>query len=425
MIKRKYDAIVIGGGPGGSSASTFLAKKGYSILVLEKERFPRFHVGESLIPGALELLWELGVDETVERAGFIHKPGGNLATHLGEYVKFDLTLIADQLRRPYSYEVLRSTFDQILLDHSRAHGVDVREECKVEEVLMEGGRAVGVAYRSARGQEGRTYAPMIIDASGRDTLLAKRLRMKRKDPVLNKVSAFAHFTGVQRDHGPEEGNLIIAMFRHGWFWIIPLAGEATSIGVVVDAAYAKAFPGGMTALFADAIRQCPFVADRMRAATQTTKLYVTPDLAYQSKRFAGDGFILVGDAGLFIDPIYSAGVYLALKTGKLAAELIDQALKSGDCSAAAFGSYGNTILREADVIYQQVCGWYRFMDNEKRVERLVPLMIRFTSIRRNFTMLFSGMYDQIDPDRVAFSQMLKEPLYRGGGACSADTEAKP
>jgi hypothetical protein len=109
----------------------------------------------------------------------------------------------------------------------------------------------------------------------------------------------------------------------------------------------------------------------------------------------------------------------------LAAELIDQAFKTGDFSAATFRPYGETILREADVIYQQVCGWYRFMSDEKRVERLVPLMIRFTSIRRNFTMLFSGMYDQIDPDRVAFSQMLKEPLYRGGGACSAETEAKP
>ncbi len=423
MVKRKYDAIVIGGGPGGSAASTFLAKKGYSILLLEKERFPRFHVGESLIPGALELLWELGVDEEVERAGFIHKPGGNLATRLGEYVKFDLTLIADQLRRPYSYEVLRSTFDQILLNHSRAHGVEVQEECRVEEVLMVDGRAVGVAYRSARGREGRVHAPMIIDASGRDTVLARRLRMKRKDPVLNKVSAFAHFTGVRRDPGPAEGNLIIAMFPHGWFWIIPLAGEATSIGVVVDVSYAKAFPGGMASLFADAIRQCPFVADRMRAATQVTKLYVTSDLAYQSKRFAGDGFILVGDAGLFIDPIYSAGVYLALKTGKLAAELIDHAFKAGDFSAATFRPYGETILREAEVIYQQVCGWYRFMNNEKRVERLVPLMVRFTSIRRNFTMLFSGMYDQIDPDRVAFAQMLKDPLYRGGQTCGQEAVA--
>lgn len=423
MTKREYDAIVIGGGPGGSSASTFLAKKGYSVLLLEKERFPRFHVGESLIPGVLDLLWELGVDEAVEDAGFIHKPGGNLASQRGEYVKFHLDLVADQLRKPYSYEVLRSEFDKLLLDHSRAHAVEVREGYKVEGVLMENGRAFGVAYCSARGREGQAYAPMIIDASGRDTLLASRLRLKRKDSTLNKVSVFAHFTRVERDSGRDEGNLIIALFRHGWFWIIPLAGEATSIGVVVDASYAKAFPGGVAALFGDTIRQCPFVADRMRAATQVTKLYVDSNLAYRSKRLAGDGYILVGDAGVFIDPIYSFGVYLALKSGKMAAERIDHAFKTGDFSAATFRPYEEAIQREVDVVFKQVYAWYRFIGDERRVERLVPLMIRFTSIRRNFTMLFSGMYDQIDPDRVAFVQLLKDPLYRGGQIAKREAEA--
>lgn len=416
MRKREYDAIVIGGGPGGSSASTFLAKKGYSVLLLEKDRFPRFHVGESLIPGVLDLLWELGVDEAVEKAGFIHKPGGNLASPRGEYVKFRLDLVAHQLRKPYAYEVLRSDFDKLLLDHSRAHAVEVREGFKVESVLMENGRAFGVEYRSARGQEGRAYAPMIIDASGRDTLLASRLRLKRKDPTLNKVSVFAHFTGVRRDPGPDEGNLIIALFPYGWFWIIPLAGEPTSVGVVVDASYAKAFPGGMAALFADAVRQCSFVADRMRAATRVSKLYVTSNLAYRSKRLAGNGYLLVGDAGIFIDPIYSFGVYLALKSGRMAAERIDQAFKTGDFSAAIFRPYEEAIQREVEVVFKQVYGWYRFIQDEKRIERLVPLMIRFTSIRRNFTLLFSGMYDQLDPDRAAFVQMLKQPLYRVGQA---------
>jgi len=422
VTKREYDAIVIGGGPGGSSASTFLAKKGYSVLLLEKEQFPRFRIGESIIPGVLDLLWELGVDEAVEKAGFIHKPGGNLASPRGEYVKFNLNLVADQLRKPYAYEVLRSEFDQILLNHSREHGVEVRERFKVEEVLIENGRAYGVAYRSAQGQEGRAYAPMIVDASGRDTLMASRLRLKRKDPALNKVSVFAHYTGVRRDTGPDEGNLIIALFRHGWFWIIPLAGEATSVGVVVDASYAKAWPDGMAALLADTIRQCQFVADRMRAATQVSKLYVTSNLAYRSKRLAGDGFILVGDAGVFIDPIYSFGVYLALKSGRMAAERIDQAFKTGDFSAATFRPYDEAIQRECDVVYKQIYAWYRFIGDEKRVERLVPLMIRFTSIRRNFTMLFSGMYDQLDPDRVAFVQMLKEPLYRDGRAAAREAE---
>ena len=408
-----YDAVVIGGGPGGSSASTFLAKKGYRVLLLEKERFPRFHVGESLVPKCEDLLWELGADEKIARGGFQVKRGGNLTSHSGAYVKFHLSLIEDQLRRPYTYQVLRSEFDRILLDHSREHGVEVREEVRVTDILRDQQRVVGVTYARSGQPECELTVPIVIDASGRDTFLASKFRLRRKDPRLNKVSIWGHFDGVVREPGPDEGNLVAALFAEGWFWYIPLAGGPVSIGAVVDADTIKGRRRSPEAFFWCFVEGCPFVADRMKEAKPLTPLYVVSNLAYRAARFFGDGYILVGDAAIFLDPIYSYGVYLALKSGRMAAEKIDEAFRTGDFSAEHFRPYEESIRKEVEVVFSQIYGWYRFIGDRDRADRLIPLMVRWVSLRRSFSLLFSGMYDQLDPDGpAAMIQLLKNPLAR-------------
>lgn len=412
MGKEEFDVIVIGGGPGGATVSTFLARNGRRVLVLEKDRFPRFHIGESLIPGVNDLIAELGLDGALEKAGFLQKAGGSLTSPGGNCVKFSLSSVADQLRKPYSFEVLRSTFDKLLLDHSRGNGVDVREGCRMNDVIMDRERVVGVTYRAPDGQTRQVYAPMLVDASGRHTMLARKFRMKQRIPGLQTSSLFAHYQGVKRDPGPEEGNLLIALFPHGWFWIIPMADEITSVGAVVDAPVMKTSRVPYGELLSSLIAQCPFVADRMVAARRISPVQVFPDLAYRSERFAGDNFILIGDAAVFSDPIYSAGVFLAMKTGKVAADLIHEGFRANDLSAARFQPYQEALDRVLEVVLGQIFGWYRLTAIPSRVEKLIPLMVRFTSLRKNFTLLFSGMYDRIEPGSPAIGQLLRKPLVK-------------
>lgn len=407
-----HDAIVIGGGPGGAAAATWLARFGRRVVLFERERFPRFHVGESLVPGVNELLFELGLDDKIERARFQMKAGGNLTSPSGRYVKFHLSLIKDQLRKPYTFQVLRSKFDEILLSHAREHGADVQEGVRVLDLVLDGERVVGVTVAAPGGPARQVRAPIVVDASGRDTFVASKFRLRRRDPVLNKVSIWGHFEGVPRDPAPDDGNLIAAVFDEGWFWIIPLAGGTTSVGAVVDAAAVKG-KRKTEDLFGRFVSQCPFVADRMRGAVAVSPLYTVSNLAYRASRFSGPGYVLVGDAAIFLDPIYSYGVYLALKMGKLAAERIQGGLAAGRPDTEDFASYEASIRREVEVVFNQIYNWYRFIGDKDRVERFLPLMIRWVTLRRSFSLLFSGMYDQLDPDGPsAMVQLLKRPLVK-------------
>ena len=410
---RHPDAIVIGGGPGGSAAAIRLAQMGHRVTLCETARFPRFHVGESLVPGVNDLLDDLGLDEKIERAGFQVKRGGNLTSPSGRYVQFHLSLIRDQIRKPYTFQVLRSAFDQILLEHAREVGATVHEETPVVGLLQDGDRVVGVRTAAPGAPERELRAPIVVDASGRQTFVANRFRLRHRDRRLNKVSIWGHFDGVVRDPGPDEGNLIAAVFDRGWFWIIPLAGGVTSVGAVVDAAAVRRTGAASEELFAAFVKACPFVADRMRRAVPVSPLETVSNLAYRTSRFSGNGWVLVGDAAVFLDPIYSYGIYLALKMGMRAADCIHEWLRSGGDMSTVLDPYEAAIRREVEVVFTQIYSWYRFISEEGRVDRFVPLMLRWVTLRRSFSLLFSGMYDRLDPDGpAAMIQLLRQPPVR-------------
>jgi halogenation protein CepH len=215
-----------------------------------------------------------------------------------------------------------------------------------------------------------------------------------------------------RETGPDAGNLIAAVFDRGWFWIIPLADGTTSVGAVVGAEAMKGHAGGADR-FHEFVAACPFVADRMRGAVPVGPLETVSNLAYRATRFSGPGYVLIGDAAVFLDPIYSYGVYLALKTGKIVADRIDADLAAGGIGADAFRGYELGVRSEVEVVFKQIYNWYRFIGETGRVDRFVPLMVRWVTLRRSFSLLFSGMYDQLDPEGPsAMVQLLRKPLVR-------------
>jgi len=317
-----YDTIIIGGGPGGSTAGAFLAKAGQRVLVLEREIFPRFHVGESLLPFGNDVLKETGAWPKVEAAGFQPKYGAEFFVGNGSCWQrfwFARGLVAGYGQ---TFQVERAKFDHILLDHAAACGCEVRQGCAAKEVVREGeGWRVTLADGEVRGC-------WLIDASGRDTFVGRALGLP-KTPVNipKRVAVYAHFKGVFRNDGDAEGHITIVRLRDGWFWLIPLAGGKTSVGMVRMLDGLKKFGGSVEEWFAKTVAESSELSRRMKDAQQAGEFYKTSDYSYRYAQLATDRAILIGDAGGFLDPIFSSGVHIATKSGQWASELILRADK--------------------------------------------------------------------------------------------------
>jgi flavin-dependent dehydrogenase len=355
-----YDVVVIGGGPAGSTVSTLVAGRGARTAVFERERFPRFHIGESLIPETYWVLKRLGMLEKMQRSHFVKK-------YSVQFVNANGKLSAPFYfwdNKPHecsqTWQVVRSEFDQMMLEHAREHGVEAYEGVHVLDVLFDGDRAVGVRIKDAEGTRREVRARVVVDASGQAALLQNRFKLRLWDPVLNKGAIWTYWEGAYRDTGRDEGATMVLQTpdRQGWFWYIPLHDNIVSVGVVAPFDYLFKGRRDHERTYQEEVARCPAVEARIRGARRATGYFVTRDYSYRSQTVAGDGWVLVGDAFGFLDPLYSSGVLLALKSGELAADAIIDGLERGDTSAAQLGQWGDGFNEGVDRMRRLVCEYY-------------------------------------------------------------------
>ena len=337
-----YDAIVIGGGPGGSTASALLAQYGYRVLLLEREFVPRYHIGESLIPYSWFTLNRLGVLDWLRHSANPKKYSVQFVSITGKVSQPFYFFQTIKHECSMTWQVWRGEFDAMLLDNARSKGVEIRQGVTVRDVLMEGSRVVGVRADTKEGAKGEEIrAKVVVDATGRDSLLTRKFGWKDRDAELNKIAVWSYYKGALRDPGLDEGATTVAYVpQKGWFWYIPMAGGIVSVGVVGEPGYLYRDTRDPDAIYQREVQDCAWIRRHVEVGTQCEPVRVTGEYSYHSKQIAGDGFCLVGDAFAFLDPLFSTGVFLALKSGEMSADAIHAALSTtGEVSAAHFNDY--------------------------------------------------------------------------------------
>jgi flavin-dependent dehydrogenase len=347
-----YDVIIVGGGPAGSTAGTLLAKQGWKVAILEKEQFPRFKIGESLLPGSLCTFERMGVKEKIDRADVIVKYGGKIISACGTRTNRFLFSNVFRCKYPTAYQVERSRFDQILLDHAAETGCDVRQGVKVTDFAC---TQDGITTRTGTGEFCGRY---LVDCSGRNALVGTHFNLRRSYPELRKFSLYAHFEGVDRLPGIEGTLTQMVRGRDRWFWIIPITATKTSIGVVLDAQTFKRMKLSPEAALLQILQENPKVIEQMSSAKRVTEVYATGDFSFRNMRFTGDRWVLAGDAAGFIDPVWSSGVFIAVLSGEKAADMLDRVLQRPERQAVEFKRYERHLGRVMDLYLRLVNSWY-------------------------------------------------------------------
>jgi len=350
-----HDVIVVGGGPAGATTGAFLARAGRRVLLFEREPFPRFHVGESLLPATLPILDRMGALAAVAERGFQVKYGATFHDQESDDQR-TFYFLTNKPWPSYSYQVRRSDFDALLLEHATKQGVDVRQPTTVESVAFDAD-GVSVAARSD-GLPVTARARFLVDATGRDGLIATKLGRRKRIPNLGKVALFAHFRGAERAPGRDEGNIRVHVFQDGWFWWIPLANDLTSLGCVMHARTVRGWPGRIEELYGEMIRRCPRVARGLDRAERVTEVHRVANFSYRNGPLVGDRFLAVGDAIAFVDPIFSSGVHIAVQSGELAARAVDRALEDGRFTAARFVPYQQAVERGLRPFFRFIHKYY-------------------------------------------------------------------
>jgi flavin-dependent dehydrogenase len=359
--RQSYDAIVLGGGPAGSVAAIELAKAGLSVVVLERTTFPRFHVGESLLPEMMRFVRELGLEERVAAVPHVHKSGAAFVNGDGnDYIAFHFTdsLVADRGADTSAINVERGLFDAALLTGAREAGAEVREGANVRAILELRDGEVRLDVEE-KGERYELRADWLLDASGQSTMVGRHLGTRSVIPDMKKVAYFSQFEGVARKPMPEGGFPVIVVCQEGWFWLIPIDERRTSVGFVTDAGTAKRIGVPADGLLPWAIARCPAVAAATADAKRLETRGVTADFSYRCRPYAGPGYFLLGDAATFVDPIFSTGVTLGMGSAREAARHVMRLRRGEESPAAARRGYARTVDRGTAPFFKLVEGYYR------------------------------------------------------------------
>lgn len=415
---RPIDVAVIGGGPAGAALSALLERAGHHCVVLEADQFPRYHIGESLIPHTYRTLERLGLLPQLRASNYPRKysvrfvsPEGSESTPF----YFSETIAGDGAQ---TWQVERSSFDQLCLNQAREAGADVRIGIRVRHVLFEGDRAVGVRAQSADGESYDVSAPVVVDASGRATVIGRQLNLRSPVPGLRKAAVWSYYKGGKRLPGIDAGETTIFMIRkRGWFWYIPLPDDVVSVGVVTDPE--ELFSTGQIAeaVFEREVNACAPLLERLKSAKRCEKVYGGPgELAYFNRRTSGDGWVAIGDARAFLDPIYSSGLFLALASAELAADAIHDALAANDVSGARLGGFEPRLMAGVDVVRRLIHAFYdpnfSFKDFAKR----------FPAQRRA---LIDCLVGDVIKDMSAFTAALEQMTPPPPALASAESNRPP
>lgn len=421
-MQSSHEVIVIGAGPAGSTASAILAGHGRDVLLIEKESFPRYHIGESLMPFCWYTLDRLGLAGAMNETGFVKKHSVSFVTPDGRQSRPFYFFQHRDHPSSITWQVERADFDDMLFRRAQERGVRTLTQTRVKDVLRDAGGAIcGVTAIHAGGSEQTHTARIVIDATGRDALLSRKLGWRRRDPMLNKVAIWTYYDGAKRDPGLDEGATTVAYVPHGgWFWYIPLRNGRVSVGLVGerDALYRDGLREPAEIMNRD-IRENAWIQDHLAPGRQTGEYWVTGEFSYRSEYCAGDGFVLAGDAFAFLDPVFSSGVFLALKTGELAADAVHAALLQGDVSARQFDAYGKTVC---DAIERMRALVYAFYNQGFSFGRLIR---EFPDVRGRLTDCLIGdlFEDKFSSLFAAVGEIAELPGHLGYGTRAAPTAA--
>ncbi|HBE95855.1 MAG TPA: alkylhalidase [Verrucomicrobiales bacterium] len=420
-IKNDCDVLIIGAGPAGSTAATILSgEKGKKVIVLEKGHFPRYHVGESLIPHCYDTLERIGMVDRLNGAGFQSKQSVQFVNPDGELsAPFYFSKHTDHPRAK-TWQVDRATFDTMMMERAREAGAEVREGIKVLDFLEEEGVVIGVTAEDESGKVFEVRASMTMDATGRDALFQRKKKWRKRDPKLNKIAIWTNYKGAKRDPGVDEGATTVAYVQEkGWFWNIPLKDDIVSTGIVAERDYLYRDGRDLHEIYQREIRENKWVEEHLSEGEQIGEYWVTGEYSYRAENCAADGLVLIGDAFAFLDPVFSSGVYLALTTGSLGADAVADALEADDASAERFLGYGERVCKGIEWMRKLV---YAFYDENFSFK---DVAMKYAEVSRDLTDCLIG--DLIDKDyeqlfdRVSEFAELPEELPHGKTVAGSST----